>query len=333
MSIRAVFAAVMVAVAGAAHGQGVNLKFASFEPPNAALTSRVFVPWAEGVTKTAGGALKVEVFAGGVLGRNPVMQLKMVQDGVADIAWTVAAYTPGRFDDTDVVALPFLTRNSAEATLALWRLHSRNAFAGFEDFKLLAISATPPVVIHSRVPVKTLADLKGKRVRASGAHLLKVIESLGATPVQIGATQIAESLARGVVDISLNNWGFVGDFKVDEVTAYHLNMPMGAVCVIVPMLKSRFEALPAAAKAAIEASSGEAFSLKIAAMFDELETRYAERIAKSGRNSVLAPSPAEIAVWEKAVEPVNDAWRRAAPRNEQLYQAFAAELAKVRTGK
>jgi TRAP-type C4-dicarboxylate transport system substrate-binding protein len=42
------------------------------------------------VTKASNGTLKIEVFAGGTLGRNPLQQLKLVQDGVANMAWTAA---------------------------------------------------------------------------------------------------------------------------------------------------------------------------------------------------------------------------------------------------
>jgi TRAP-type C4-dicarboxylate transport system substrate-binding protein len=330
--IRVLAALVLCAANTAFAQQPVVLKFASFEPPAAYLTSKVFVPWAEDVTKSSGGALKVDVFAGGTLGRNPAQQFKLVQDGVADIAWVVAGYTPGRFDDADVVTLPFLTANATEASVALWRLYSRGALRGFDDLKLLAIGATPPVVIHSRAPVRNVADLKGKRVRATGEHLTKVVEALGGTPVQLGGPQIPEALSRGLVDMTLNNWGFVGDFKGDEVTSHHLTMQMGAVVVMVPMLKSRYDGLPAAAKAAIDKYSGEAFSRRLGEGFDAVEKLHFERISKSGRNTVAAPTAADIEAWKQVVEPVNESWRKAKPQNAGIYKAFVDELAKVRAG-
>ena len=91
-----------------AEAQQIKLKFSSFEPPTAALTARVMTPWAAEVSKASGGNLQIDMYPGGILGRNPLTQLKLVQDGVADIAWIVLAYTPGRFDDADVVGRRYL---------------------------------------------------------------------------------------------------------------------------------------------------------------------------------------------------------------------------------
>lgn len=329
----AAFVAVIAASAAPGHAQTpVKLRFSSFEPPAANLTSNVFVPWARDVTGASSGTLDVEVFAGGALGRNPAQQLKLVLDGVADIAWIVGGYTPGRFDDIDVTALPFVIRNSTEASVALTRLHARGVIGGFDELRLIGLISTPPLMIHSRTPVRTIADLKGKRVRATGDHLLKVIEALGGAPVQLAGPAIAEGLSKGVVDMTFNNWGFVGDFKVNEVTSHHLTMPMGAVAVMVAMLKSRYEALPAAGKAAIDRFSGEPFARRMGQAFDRQDGEVADRIAKSGKNTVLAPSAADVEAFRKVVEPVNEGWRKARPRNESIYQAFVDELGKVRAG-
>lgn len=314
------------------HAQAA-LRFSSFEPPTAWITSRVLVPWSEDVTKAAGGALKIDVFPGGALGKNPAQQLKLVLDGVADIAWIVLGLTPGRFDDTDVVALPFLTRNAAESSLALWRMYARGEFGGFDDLKVLGLVATPPAKIHGTVAVKSVEDIKGKRIRANGDHLVRIIEQLGGVPVSMSGGQVAESISRGLLDLALANFGFVGDFKVNEVSNEHLVIPMGATACMVTMRKDKFEALPEAARKAIDAISGEALSKRLGEEWDKQEAEFSERIAKSGKNNVRTPDAAELAKWQAAVEPMNAAWRKAKPKNEQLYQSMTAELAKIRGGK
>lgn len=326
-------AALVVSVALAplaAQAQTRKLKFSSFEPPTAALTSKVMSPWAEEVSKASAGALQIEMYAGGALGKNPLQQLKLVQDGVADIAWIIPGYTPGRFEDTDVVALPFATDNASEASITLWRMFARGEFGGFDELKVLALAATPPVKIHATAPIRGVGDIKGKKVRATGDVLVRAVERLGGVPVTLGGGQVAESLSRGVVDATLNNWGFVGDFKVNEVTSHHLTVPMGNVAVMIAMRKSTFDQLPAAARAAIEKSSGEILSRRLGQEFDRIESEYAKRIAKSGKNSVVEPTAAERDAWKSAVEPVIADWRRARPKNEELFGSFTRELAKVR---
>jgi TRAP-type C4-dicarboxylate transport system substrate-binding protein len=331
--LRAALFGAAVALASGASVAQTKLKFATFEPPQGNIIANVFVPWAKDVTAASNGALEIEFYPGGSLGRNPVQQLKLVLDGVADMAWVVPGYTPGRFEDVDVVGLPFLVRNSTEASVALTRMQQRNQLGGFDDLKVLLIGAVPPYGIHSKSPIRSVADLKGKRVRATGDHQTRVVEALGGAPVNIGGPGVAEAVSKGVVDLSLLGWDFVSTFKIDEVTSHHLMMPMGTVAVMVPMLKSRYDALPPAAKAALDKHGGEAFARRFGAWLDRQNGEIQSRVAKSGRNTVSEPSAADRDAWARAIGPVNESWRKAKPRNEAVYKAFSEEQVKVREGR
>jgi hypothetical protein len=46
----------------------------------------------------------------------------------------------------------------------------------------------------------------------------------------------------------------------------------------------------------------------------------------------VVPSPLERQAWRTAVQPVTEAWRKARPGNERIYDAFNEELARVRSG-
>ncbi len=334
MRIAAVAGVLSLACAAAfsppAAAQAVTLKLANFEPPQAPITGGVLTPWAKEVSADSGGTLKIDIFPGGTLGRNPLQQLKLVQDGVADITWTVPGYTPGRFDDTQVAELPFLVTDATSGSLAMTRLHQQGLLRGFDDIKLLLIGTVPANAIHSRDPVKSLADLKGKKIRAGSSQIAKLIETLGAVPVQIGAPAVAESLARGVIDASLNEWNFVATFKIDEVVRNHTALPMGTVAVMVPMMKSKYDSLPAQAKAALDKHSGEALARRFGAVVDKTNDATRERVAKSAKNTVFTPGAQEQAAWRAAVQPVTDGWRKAAPQNEKVYQAFTDALKQAR---
>lgn len=313
--------------------QPVKLRLASFEPPQAPITGKVLTPWAADVTKASNGALEIEVVPGGQLGRSPLQQLKLVEDGIADITWTVPGYTPGRFDDVEVAELPFLVRTAREGSLAFTHMNEMNQLAGFDKFKLLFIGTVPANNIHSTFPIKSVADLKGKRIRTGSAQLAKLVESLGAAPVQLGAPQVAESLAKGVIDGSLNEWNFVATFKLDQVATHHYVLPMGTVAVMVPMLKSRYDALPPAARAALDKYSGEALAVRFSEVVDATNDATRERVAKSGKNSVVVPTEAEAAQWRQATQTLVGDWRKARPRNEAIYTEFVKQVEAVRAAK
>ena len=331
----AVSLAITLAAASSAPAlaQTVTLKFASFEPPQAPFTARVFATWAEDVTRASNGALKVELFAGGTLGRNPLQQFKLVQDGVADIAWVVPGYTPGRFDDTEVAELPFLVRSAMEGGKVFSRLLAKDQLVGFADIKVLMLAMVPPVNIHTRFPLKSLTDLKGKRLRVGSTVGSKIAEALGAVPVLIGAPNTAEALSKGVVDGTFAEWVFVQAFKIDEVTQQHTLTPLGGTAVMIPMLKKRFDALPPAAKAAIEKHGGAALLERFAAIADGLQVSVPEALAKRGKNTMYKPDKATEDAFRAAVQSVSDDWRKQKPRNDRVYRAFVAELEQVRAGK
>ena len=312
--------------------QTVVLKLASFEPATAPITGNVLTPWAEAVSRDSGGTLRIDIFPGGTLGRNPLQQLKLVQDGVADITWTVPGYTPGRFDDAEVAELPFVVDNASEGSMAMTRLHQKGKLAGFDEFKLLLIGTVPPVNLHGRFPMGSVADLKGKRIRSASSQMAKLVEFVGGVPVQLGAPQVADALSKGVVEGTLNEWNFVATFKIDQVANHHLALPMGALTVIVPMLKSRFDALPPQAKAALEKHSGEALARRFGEAVDRVNMATFERVKASGKNTVTVPAGADRQAWQSAVAPVTDAWRKAKPGNDALYQSFIDEVKRARSG-
>ena len=55
-----------------------------------------------------------------------------------------------------------------------------------------------------------------------------------------------------------------------------------------------------------------------------------ERVSKSGRNQVVAPAAADLSEWKRAIEPLNDGWRKAKPRNERTHAAFVEQLQRLR---
>ncbi len=328
----AAFAAVLF-FAPALQAQPVVLKFASFESPQAPFTAKVFTTWAEDVTKASNGTLKVEMFTGGTLGRNPLQQFKLVQDGIADLVWMVPGYTPGRFDDTEIVELPAIVNNSHEGSMVLTRMAARNELVGFSDLKLVFLGNVPPVSVHSKSPLKSLADLKGKRMRVGSAVGAKMAESLGAVPVIIGAPATTEAIAKGVVDGTFAEWIFIRAFKIDEVLSNHMVMALGGTAVMVPMLKSRYASLPSAARAAIDQHSGEAFVKRFAAVADIAQIEIPAEVAKREKSTVITADAATRAAFAAATKPVADEWRKAKPRNERVYQTFMSELERVRAGK
>src|ERR1700726_4002893 len=83
-----------------------HVKWAVFTPDSEVTFRTVMKPFAEAVQRETNNAVVFDLFSNGALGRNPGQQPQMLLDGVADLAWVIPSYSPGRFPDTEVIELP-----------------------------------------------------------------------------------------------------------------------------------------------------------------------------------------------------------------------------------
>ena len=86
--------------------------------------------------------------------------------------------------------------------------------------KLLGAWPFGPQILFCKKPVASLADLKGLKVRTYDQNLAKLIESLGATPVPLGFTEVHQSLSLGVVDCAITGPSSANSSGWPEVTTH-----------------------------------------------------------------------------------------------------------------
>src|SRR5262245_15259083 len=101
-------AALYLSAATSAFAQPVTLTFAFFTSDTEVNWVRVLKPCIDAVNADPSGAVKIEAFPNGALGRNLPQQPQMVLDGVADIAWVVPSLSAGRFPDDTLFEVPGL---------------------------------------------------------------------------------------------------------------------------------------------------------------------------------------------------------------------------------
>lgn len=306
-----------------------TLRFSSFEPPVAFLTAKVFSAWGEAVEAATGGEVKVKMFAGGTLGRSPAQQLKLVEDGVADLAFIVPGYNPGVFPGVTVGELPFVVITAKAGSEALWEVYEKGLLDGdFDTYKIIGLFTTSPQYVASKGSVQMPGDLKGKNFRASSPNLLVAIEDMGAVAVGgITGPTIAESISRGVIAGSFNEWNAIKSFRVGEAVDHVLEVPMGTSPLMVVMNKSKFESLSPAAQAGINAVSGAAFATSFGDAFDAENAAARDSYLSTGDITVTTPDAATLAAWETASQPAIDAWLAGSDDRQTLLDAYRAAIA------
>lgn len=296
----------------AAQAQEVTLKLAHFLPPVSPAHTKFITPWCDKIAEQSQGRMKCQIYPAMSLGGTPPHLINQVRDGVADIVWTLPGYTPGRFPTSEVFELPFITTTHEASSRAAWdfvQAHSMKEFAGVRP---IAIWVNGPNVLHFRdKEVKTLADLKGMKVRAPSRLGNKLLASLGATPVGMPVPQMAESLSKGVIEGALVPWEVVPATKTHELTRYHLQAgnehALTTATMVFLMNQKKYDSLPPELKKVIDDNSGREMSAWVSAQFKDADTAGREAATSRG-NTVNTLPPAEVAKWQAASQPVAAEW-------------------------
>ena len=195
----------------------IKLSYANF-PPAPTFPCVQMERWKKEVETRTNGKVVVNTFPGGTL-----LGAKNMMDGViagqADIGNLCMAYQPGRFIVTNATSLPLGITNAHQGSLVLWDVWKKYQPEAFAKVKVLAMFTTAPTNIMSKVPVRTLEDLKGLDLRASGGAA-QILAAWGANPVGMPMPATVEALQKGVVKGLFSSLEAMKDFKFAETCKY-----------------------------------------------------------------------------------------------------------------
>jgi len=290
------------------------LRFNNFVPRTSFIFSGILAPWAERVERATDGRVKIE-FTTKSLGAPPA-QFDLVQNGVADLALSVAGYTPDRIKLTQAAELPFTGDSSEAISVALWRVHEKYFAAAneFKGVKLLGMFTSVPSHIYTlKGPIKTLDDLKGLKLRVAGPVPLAVAKGLGATPVGAPGSKAMEMLNAGIIDGTLFSHDGVVDFGLEHTIRHVTTVPKGLFNTVfyIAINPASWDRLSKEDQKAILSVSGEALARDIGKVYDQFAQK-ALQMMKDAGVTVTPASPDIIAKVEKIAGPLRENWIAAA---------------------
>jgi TRAP-type C4-dicarboxylate transport system substrate-binding protein len=206
--------------------------------------------WAKEVEKRTNGKVKVQTFPGGTL-----LPAKNIFDGViagtADIGNFAMSYQPGRFPVSEAIDLPIGFTSATAASMALFDLIEKYKPKEFEKVKLITLFTCPPADIMTKTPVKSLSDLKGMELRASGTGAA-VLKRLGATPVGMPQSEAPEAIQKGVVKGNVSSMEILKDFNFAAYLPFATEANLFVVTFAVVMNNDKWNSLPDDVKKAID---------------------------------------------------------------------------------
>lgn len=309
-----VSAAVAVVAAGfslSANAADVTLRLHQFLPAQANVPKLILDVWADKVEADSDGRIEIQRFPSMQLGGSPPELYDQAVDGIADIIWTVAGYTPGRFPHAEALELPFMMTDAESTSRAYWEFAEQHMMdADYKDTHVLGLWVHGPGMIHSSEPVRTPDDLDGVKLRAPTRTTNKLFASLGAEAIGMPVPAIPEALSKGVIDAAVIPWEVTAALKVPELVDNHTefgNDALYTAAFVFTMNKDRYDALPDDLKAVIDNNSGadfSAFAGKTMAGADEPSRALAEQAG----NTIITLSDEEVQVWRDGSAPVIDSW-------------------------
>lgn len=291
-----------------AFAQTVTLRMSTWLPPGHHLVANTLPKWIAAIDEASGGTLKINIDPAPVAG--PPAQYDVVRDGVADMAYHVAAYTPGPFEILRGAELPFLAPSAEVGSQAAYEWYDRNiGFSKeFKDVKVITIMVHGPGAVHSKKKITTLAEIEGVKLRVGGGGV-RMAEALGAVPVAMPAPKAYEAIQKGVADGALFPYEAVKGFRLGELLDYHLEIPGGLYTTpfAIIMNPAKYDSLSDEHKKVLAEVGGVAGAKILGAGWDAAdEVGKKEALDKGGTISRL--EGAELEAWKAKIAFMNDVW-------------------------
>lgn len=279
-----------------------EIKLSHFMSPNHPFHGMIFEWWGNKVKDASNGDVTIRIFPAGELGAGPVEQYSRAVDGVTDVSFVVQGYTPGNpFPLSLIAEQPGAIREPLNTTAAmnraqdLWKDEYRRV-------KLLSTWAMPPAVLFTRdMPVSSIDDVKGMKIRAGTKDASKLIEAWGATPIFMPVTEVYTAMQTGVVDAVLINASAAAGFKLTEVAKYMISGfdSLPAVFTLV-MNRDAYDGLSDAQRKAVDTASGHVLNTQAGDVSNAITSASVERfLGTEGRS--------EIVLTAEQAAPFNDA--------------------------
>lgn len=266
---------------------------------------------AEMFAKKAGeltkGRVKVEVYANSTLYKDKEEMEALQLGAVQMLAPSLAKFGPLGVKEFEVFDLPFIfsdydalrkVTNGAVGKQLLAKLEPKGIRGlGYWDngFKSFSLNS----------PIKSPADLKGKKLRIQSSKVLEEeIRALGGLPQVMAFSEVYQALQTGVVDGTENPISNLYTQKMHEVQKHLTLTEHGYLGYAVIVNKKFWDGLPADVRGQLEDAMEQA-------------TRYANQIAKvendsaldavkkSGKTTVYVPTKEERLAFKKALVPVH----------------------------
>lgn len=201
--------------------------------------------FADDVKKATGGKLDITVHSAQSLIKNPEIK-RSIQTGLVPIGEFFLSNLGPENPLFEVDAIPFLASSYPEAK-ALWEVSREPISALFQKqgLRLLYSVPWPSQAFYTKEPVKSLADIKGKKMRTYNAQTARLAALMGVIPTTVQATEIPQAFSTGIIDLMFTSAPTGVTTRAWEYTRFFYDTGAWVPKNVVVVNESAYRRLPA----------------------------------------------------------------------------------------
>src|SRR6058998_195928 len=315
-----------------------TLTMSSWVSPTHHITAVVLQGWANEAEKVTNGRVKFQM-----LPKHPSAPpgtFDAVREGLVDLSYVTASYTPARHIMPMLPELPGAGDTALVNSVAYSRIHWKHLHkvGEYKGVKLLGVFTHGPGQMFTKRPVHNINDVQGLKIRTGGGVAEAVAKALGTSAFVKPAPESYELLKSGVADGVFFPMEAIASFKLETVLEQATLFPGGMYSSAFGffMNEDKWNKLSKPDQEAIEKISGEHIARLAGASWDEADKKGLEQLKKSGVKIVNA-NPELVAEVKKRSAPIIDDWITKAKAKgvdaAKILAEFREELKKVAAGK
>lgn len=226
----ALAAALVAATATISFAQTRDFRLGPASPPPHPAYSHLYVPFQKYLPEESDGRLTGTIYGMDVAGLTEMPGA--LKTGLIEIGLLLQTYFPADFPESALTAdLALQGRNphAMAAAVTEYIVGCEPCQREMKDFGgvFLGSGSSDVYVLISKSPLKTLADMKGQRLRVSTATFGRLAEALGAVPVSIASNDTFESMSQGTLNGSIASVGDLVTQRLIDVAEYVTEVPIG----------------------------------------------------------------------------------------------------------
>lgn len=185
--------------------------------------------WEEKLPAASNGKITATLTTHDQMGIKGGDVFRMLSEGVFDVGMTVADYAVSDSPALEGLDVPLIATDAAAAKIMVEAARPLidDIYKDVFNAKVLGVAPYPPQVVFCNADISSLADLKGKKIRASGRMTGKLLEALGAEAVSVSFGEVPGALQKGVVDCAVTGAGSGYSAGWWEVSTHLMPIPLG----------------------------------------------------------------------------------------------------------